>query len=135
MIKEFVDRYMEKKDDLRKIFVEKHPEDYMDIVKAVVTILNDDSYESIDPERINEIDYSNYQGTLLFVIASNDSSPSDFWFVKISYGSCSGCDTLQSIKYDNWDFDRPPTDKQIDDYMTLALHIVQGLKEMDGDEV
>lgn len=109
---------------LRKKFAAAHPEDYAAVVKAVVEVVSDD----LDPERVHAIDDGHYQGTLVFVIAEAGYQPSRYWYVMVAYGSCSGCDTLEGIrKYD----DDPPTEKQIDLYMTLALHVVQGLKEMD----
>ena len=44
--------------------------------------------------------------------------------------SCSACDTLESIKDYSGD---PPTSSQVNGYMTLALHIIQGMKKM-GEE-
>lgn len=126
MIQEFVDKFMASTNDLKVYFKENTPAHYEDIVKAVVNILNDvDEYESPDPERIHEIDDGDYQGTLLYLIAANSYQPSKYWFVKVNYGSCSGCDTLQDIQ-SSGNFGEP----QIEDYMTLALHIVQGLKEL-----
>ena len=133
MIKEFVDIYQNNKDAIREALRTKHPEDYAELVKAVVTLINKNSkgYDNPDPDRITAIDHGDYQGTLLFVIGAEGYQPNKYWYVKISYGSCSGCDTLEGIReYDN----NPPTEKQVDDYMTLALHIVQGLKLM-GDEI
>ncbi len=128
MIQEFVDRWERGKPEIRKAFEEEHPDSYGSIVKAVVKVLHDaGQYESIDPERIHEIDDGDYQGTLLFVIAASGYQPNKYWCVKVCYGSCSGCDTLEAIRgYKN----TPPTPDQVDDYMTLALHIVQGLKEL-----
>lgn len=52
--------------------------------------------------------------------------------MKVGYGSCSGCDTLEAIRdYSS----EKPTPEQVKDYMALALHIVQGLKKMGDDEV
>lgn len=132
MIKEFVEKFESNKAKVEGFFREKHPEDYKEVVKNVVSVLTDDEYESIDPERIYVIDDSDYHGTLLFVIAATGYQPSDYWYVKVSYGSCSGCDTLQSIS--NYS-DEKPNDEQVKDYMTLALHIVQGLKKMEDDVV
>lgn len=133
MIQEFVNRYMDKKDLLSATFAE-HPEDYKEIVKNVISVITeDDDYGDFnpDPERIHEIDDGNCQGSLVYVIGAKGYEPSDYWYVKVGYGSCSGCDTLESIKgY----IDEPSTDEQVKDYMTLALHIVQGLKKM-GDDV
>jgi hypothetical protein len=134
MIQEFVDIYQNNKDILRKAFQVKHPEDYAELVKAVVTIISGFSkdYSKPDPDRITTIDHGGYQGTLLFVIGAEGYQPDRYWYVKVNYGSCSGCDTLEAIRdYENG----PPNEKQIDDYMTLALHIVQGLKLMGGEVV
>lgn len=134
MIQKFVDRYMEKKHELEKQFSEKHPEDYKEVVKAVITSLNDtQEYESPDPDRIHEIDDGDYQGTLLYIIGASGYQPSTYWAVKVSYGSCSGCDTLQAIC--DYDYDKKPNEEQISDYMTLALHIVQGIKEINCEDV
>lgn len=131
MIQKFVERFDKNKSQIEAAFKAKHPEAYIDVVREVIkAVTNNDGYDEIDPERIHQIDDGDYQGTLLFVIAEKGYQPSDYWFVKVGYGSCSGCDTLQAIN-DSWD-DKPPTDDQVSQYMTLALHIVQGLKFM-GD--
>ena len=81
-----------------------------------------------DPERIHRIDDGNYQGTLVYVIGEKGYQPDKYWYVKVDYGSCSGCDTLEGIR----DYtDDAPTDEQAKDYMTVALHIVQGMKPME----
>jgi hypothetical protein len=125
---------MLKKQELENIFKKKHPEGYKDIVKAVICILTgeDDSNEVPDPERITIIDDGDYQGTLLFVIGATGYQPNTYWYVKVNYGSCSGCDTLEDIRDYSDDL---PTDEQIKDYMTLALHIIQGLKEMNEESI
>lgn len=132
MIQEFVNRYMNNAHLLKELF-KKHPDNYAEIVKNVITIISSDEDDYMpDPERIYEIDDGHYQGTLVYVMGAKGYQPSDYWYVKVGYGSCSGCDTLERIKtYD----DEPPTDEQLKDYMTLCLHIVQGLKKMGDDEV
>ena len=131
MIKEFVDRFMERKIILEKLMMDKHPEDYKALVHMLVQVLQgEDEYESPDPTRIHEINDGDYQGTLVYVIGAGGYQPSTYWYIKVSYGSCSGCDTLQAIQ----DYsDEPPTPEQIAQYMTLCLHMVQGMKKM-GDE-
>lgn len=137
MIQKFVDRFMEAKPAIRAQFAAKAPGAYKDIVEAVVRAIHreadhtTDAY-SPDPERIHEINDGDYQGTLLFVIASDGYQPDDYWFVKVSYGSCSGCDTLEHIHSDG-DYGEPPNEAQLDQYMTLALHVVQGLKPIGGE--
>lgn len=132
MIPEFVKVWDEHKDEVRAAFTEKHPESYEIVVKTVIELLArhiDEYGETPDPERIHVIDDGDYQGTLLFVIAATGYQPDNYWFVKVGYGSCSGCDTLQAISGYS---DDPPTAEQIDDYMTLALHVVQRLHTMQG---
>lgn len=125
MIDKFVNKWNEKKNELLTKFT-KHPDNYKELVTWVVEFLTDDDYSSIDPQRIHEIDDGDYQGTLLYVIGAKGYQPSEYWTVKVHYGSCSGCDTLQAISgYSS----EPPTQEQVSDYMTLCLHIIQRLKE------
>lgn len=129
MIAKIVEAWEKNKHLVRKSFEEKHPSEYIDIVKAVVQNISGDPHNG-DPEfgEIHEINDGDYQGTLLYVIAGETYQPSKYYCVKVDYGSCSHCDTLQRIQED--DDDERPTESQVNDYMTLALHIVQGLKEI-----
>lgn len=136
MEQEFVNVFMENKKDLMAIYRKGHPDSYDDIVYNVISLLNkaDIDYElNPDPDNIHRIDDGDYQGTLLYVIPNSNYQPSIYWCVKVCYGSCSCCDTLQSIKYDGvYDYDKVnrPNEEQINDYITLSLHIVQGLKKI-----
>lgn len=129
MIQEFVKIWDEKKDVLREKFSAAHPSSYTEIVRSVVELLKseEDYGGAPDPELITTIDHGEYQGTLVYVIGEGGYQPHHYWAVKVGYGSCSGCDTLESIREYS---DDPPTEAQVNDYMTLALHIVQGLKEI-----
>lgn len=131
MIQLFVDRFMERKPALRAHFSKEPPEEYSDIVKAAVKTVTDadDDYlrKEPDPERVHQVDDGDYRGTLVFVIGAKGYRPSTYWYVLVSYGSCSGCDTLEAAK---WDFDSGDENKRLDAYMTMALHVVQGLKLM-----
>lgn len=131
MIQAFVDRWDQNKGIAEEKFRQAHPQSYMDVVAAVVEAVKGDTYDdhNLDPKRIHLIDDGHYQGTLLFVIAAENYQPSTYHAVAVSYGSCSGCDTLQAI---NGYSDDPPTDEQVGQYMTLALHIVQGLRKIAG---
>jgi hypothetical protein len=131
MIKEFIDRFEANKHTLRTTFAEAHPDSYKEIVQGVVRCIQGESeYYEPSPDRIHEIDDGDYQGTLVYVIAAGGYQPDDYWYVKVGYGSCSGCDTLQAISGYS---DEKPTDSQIEQYMTLATHILQGLKKMGED--
>lgn len=129
MIQEFVDRFFEKKSELALQFAAEKPSDYKSLVTAVVKIVAGDSYGAMNHEDIHEVCIGDYQGTLVFVIPARGYQPSDVWYVTVSYGSCSGCDTLEAI-HDSGKRDLPPNEEQVKDYMTLALHIVQNLRKM-----
>ena len=136
MIQEFVDRFMAAKHKLRKRMIDTPPFDYGALVKMVVETITSDAYSDIDPERIHEINDGCYQGTLVYVIACKGYQPSTYWYLRVYYGSCSGCDTLEAIQTMVWRASAPVEKKeQIDAYMTLALHVVQRLKKMGGDAV
>ena len=132
MIQEFVDRFESNKATLAARFAEQHPQSYAELVNAVVSVVAGDDYGHMDVSRIHEINDGDYQGTLVYVIAGSGYQPSNYWYVMVSYGSCSGCDTLQAIAGYT---DDKPTQRQVDDYMTLALHIVQGLKGMNDRDM
>ena len=87
---------------------------------------------------IHVIDDGDYQGTLLYIIPEKGYQPSEYWAVKVSYGSCSGCDTMESIRSDyepeHWEDDYKPSDQQIDLLWTEALHMMQGMKTIGGKE-
>ena len=134
MIERFTKAWFTHKDAVRAKFTASHPDSYKDIVTAVIEMLQaaleDDWQEYPDPKLIHEIDDGDYQGTLVYVIGETSYQPSTYWYVKVGYGSCSGCDTLQAVQGYS---DEPPTEEQVDGYMTLALHVIQGLKPM-GEE-
>jgi len=136
MIAEFVQRWEERKGILRAAFSAKPCiGEWKELVALVVreVLEVDESSPSVpspDPQRIHEIDDGDYQGTLVYVIGSKGYQPSDYYYLRVSYGSCSVCDTLQSVSEYSSD---PPMDSQLDRYMTLALHIIQGLHAMGGD--
>jgi hypothetical protein len=131
VIDAFVKRFDAKRDELWAQFKAAHPDDYLAIVRAVVqAVASEDGYPRPDAEHIHIIDDGDYQGTLVFIIPERGYQPHDYWYARVWYGSCSGCDTLQDIAgYSG----NTPTDAQADDYLTLALHIVQGLRRMNGD--
>ncbi len=134
MIQELVKRWDAKKADLRDKYSKKRPGSYGDIVKDVVQLVTSEGKYgdyNLDPERITLIDHGDYQGTELFIIPEKGYQPSRFWFVKVGYGSCSGCDTLQSIQ--GWS--DQISQQELDGTMTLALHILQAIKPLDGESV
>lgn len=132
MIKRFVQRWEQRKEYAEAAFAATHPEGYADVVRVVVEALNDtDDGWWPDPNRIAEIDHGDYQGTVMYVIGERGYHPHVYWAVAVGYGSCSGCDTLQSIQALRFDADQP-TPEQVKQYMMLALDIVRGLRQISG---
>jgi hypothetical protein len=128
MIPEFVAAWELRKHTLLDKYRKQLPSDYDDIVKDVIQLINpDDDYDLPDPERITVIDHGQYSGTRLYVIGATGYEPDRYWWVKVEYGSCSGCDTLEHIQTLSYD---EVTEEQAKQAHTLALHIVQELREM-----
>lgn len=106
---------------------------YYLVEKIVELIFNNEDEDGYDDKKyskngIVEIDNGDYQGTFLYVIPEDTYQPtvSEYLMTHVSYGSCSGCDTLQSIQcWDLEDASEEDKDKMVEDYMKLCLHIVQ----------
>lgn len=131
MIQEFADRFLAAKGQMLADLKAKRPDGYADLLKRTVTVISsEDEYRDPDASRIHCIDDGDYQGTLLFIIAAKGYQPSDYWYVKVGYGSCSGCDTFQAIGSYSSD---PVTDEEAKEYWDLCLHMVQRLKKMDDE--
>lgn len=130
MIKEFVDKWDKNKNKLRDWIALNHPKSYEKLVgKLFELVLNDNSndYDDFSIADMVVIDHGDYQGMQIFILHRNTYQPGigDYVFTHNYYGSCSGCDTLQSISEYSEEL---PTKSQIEDYMTLALYLVQKLK-------
>ena len=101
--------------------------DYKYIVEVTYkTIFNDDENtysDTLDIDKITEIDNGDYQGTLIYLIPFKTYQPSEseYLMTYVGYGSCSGCDTLQAIQA--WSEDKP-TETQLKDYMMLCKDII-----------
>lgn len=126
----FIERFDSKRDEIKETLAFlldtcKYDIIYDDIVRIVIDAIHEDDGDP-DPNAIHEIDDGDYQGTLLFVIPADLYQPYDYWYVRVEYGSCSVCDTLEGILYDSDD-----REQQINDLFTLALHIFQGLNKLD----
>ena len=128
MIKKFVERFNATEAFIRGELAAKGPEDYDSLVKRVVEIVGaGDDYCEPSAERITVIDHGDYQGTRLYIIGASGYQPSDYWSIFVDYGSCSVCDTFKAIKGYS---DEPPTEQQVQDYWTLMLHMVQGMRSL-----
>lgn len=134
MITELVKQWEENKHKLEEYFrttKQDEYDNYETIVKKVFEIClpKATDYSGWDLDKMTVIDDGDYQGTQIFIIPNDTYQPSveNYVMTDTYYGSCSGCDTLQAISsYD----DDLPTDEQVKEYMTLALHLVQKLKRL-----
>lgn len=105
--------------------------DYKYLVKLVVKHILNGPADSViddewDAENITEVDNGDYQGTLLFLIPRNTYQPSEYEYLMTYtwYGSCSGCDTLQSIQ--NYG-EEPINDRQLKMFMALCKDLVTNM--------
>ena len=140
MLKEFVERWDKYKDNLENYFRNTKQEEYNTYEKIVELlfekIINQEEteYHLFSTDNMTVIDDGDYQGTQIFVIPLDTYQPNvtDYIVTNTYYGSCSGCDTLKSIN--NYDYDELPNEEQIEDYMQLALHLLQKCKWLYNKE-
>ena len=112
MLKYCKDKWSKNEELLRQALSFEKLDDlyYKDLVKlAIKWILNggDNDYGNWDYNNITCIDDGDYQGTLLYLIPKKTYQPAeyDYLMTYVGYGSCSGCDTLQSLQMGNVDVD------------------------------
>ena len=143
MIKEFVNQWDKNKKVLEEYFRTHKQEEYnkyLKIVKLLIQYvlnkgLNDDCDEiKINPDTLTEIDFGDYQGTLIYVFAEDTYQPStnETFYTSVAYGSCSGCDTLQAIQ--EYGLEEFPNEEQVEDYMKLSLDILQKINRFKDYE-
>ena len=142
MLTDFVEAWNENKDKLEKYFKntkqEKYDE-YEKILKQLVEIvinpyLSNKRYKTLDIKKIRIIDDGDYQGTQIYIIPFDLYQPDveDYVYTNNYYGSCSGCDTLLSIS--NYQ-EGIPAPKQVEGYMTIALHLLQKFKRLEDENI
>jgi len=138
MIKEFVQAWDARKDILRHYIEstdQRQYETYEELTKALFSLVvnpwREENGEYVfDVNNLHMIDDGEYQGTQLFVIPFDTYQPSSYQYVITfqEYGSCSGCDMLQGIQSEGESYRGLPTTGQVDQYMTLLLHLLQRCK-------
>lgn len=130
MIKILEDAWYKNKDAIEDYFKttpQSKYNNYRAIVEKLFEIVVNPMFDydyKIDIKKITEIDDGDYQGTLIYIMPFDTYQPNEYEYLvtSVSYGSCSGCDTLLSISgYE----DGLPSASQVKDYMTLALHLLQ----------
>jgi len=128
MILNYVKQWEERKHLLEQWLNDNEPNSYESIYEMlfnlVVTKPNDDEYSEWDWGRFVKIDDGSFQGNEIYILCSNEYQPSltDYIFTSVAYGSCSVCDTFQSIEM------LEDKSERVKGYMTLALHMVQETK-------
>lgn len=126
-----IKRWENGKENLRRWF-ETTPQceynNYSSIVSALIKkCLNYGDCGIRISEEFEVSDHGDYQGTQIFLLHEDEYQPSayNYYVFDNYYGSCSVCDTLLGISgYEGG----LPTKEQVDEYMTLCLHMVQRMK-------
>lgn len=127
MDNKIIEKWENRKNKLKEWFEENEtPSSYKEIFEKIIElIITEDERNKFNLEKIRVIDDGDYQGTQIFIAFLDIYQPSveEYIMTSVYYGSCSGCDTLQSICYSR-DEDR------VNDLMTLSLHMIQKMKWM-----
>ena len=133
MIKQFVMAWENNKSQLEK-HIKTHNQDdfsYEWLLKALIDVVINPFYkeEEWNSEKIHTIDDGHWQGSQLFIVPLNTYQPSpyQYFWTHVDYGSCSGCDTLEGIRHYDKGF---PNEEQVNEYMILALHLLQHCRMM-----
>ena len=143
MIKDFVPQFDANREEIKRKIREAKEPSYHDLFRFVVEAISecvpDGCWrEGLDPERITRIDDGDYQGTLVFIVGEQGYQPDRYYGTTVSYGSCSGCDTIQAIGGPEYDWKEDSygelSEEQIEDYFTLALHMFQRMTEIGGGD-
>ena len=126
----FYDRFILKADEVKGKLSEKHPESYLDLVKMTFQAIAEADPKAVDrPDHQDVVSIStgNYDGTHLFVTPGVGYCSDEFFYVKIGYGSCSGCDTLEGIRgYSNG----TPSKTEVEEYFELARNIALDIRKI-----
>lgn len=142
MILEIIEKWEENKYKLEEYFKTTKQSEYSEY-KAIVSKIFElvlvevknkwNGTDNFDLSRITVIDDGDYQGTQIFLIPKQTYQPrvDDYIITNTYYGSCSGCDTLLGISSYEDDL---PTESQVSEYMTVALHLVQKMRYLSDDE-
>lgn len=127
MDKNIIEKWENRKNKLKEWFEENEtPSSYKKIFEKILElVITEDDFNKFELEKIRVIDDGHYQGTQIFIAFLEGYQPSveDYVMTSVYYGSCSGCDTLQSIYYSD-------EQNRVNDLMTLSLHMIQKMKWM-----
>lgn len=132
MIKEYIP-YWEKNKGKLENYLKTTKQDcydsYEELVRLIfMIVINPEMpYQGYSLNDIHTIDDGHYQGTQIFLAHIDWYQPDirDYVLASVSYGSCSGCDTLLSISQYSGGY---PDAVQVSEYMTLCLHLFQSMQ-------
>lgn len=137
MIDKFIKKFDEKRDWIKsKLLDSSCLPNYEMLLRLLCEAISgdDEEYEFPNPNCIKLVDFGDYQGTLVFVIGGHGYQPHAHWATWVWYGSCGGCDTLQAINdcvaYDYENSQCTPSDKDVDAWITVMLHMLQHMTEI-----
>lgn len=135
MEKDFVAQWNKNKDRLLDYFKnnDNHTAlDYDEIVKKLFElVINHEANTTYSVEDMVVMTHGDYQGTQVYILHKQTYQPdvTDYVYTHNYYGSCSGCDTLQSLQGYGSDA-KVPDEEQLTEYMQLALNLLQQLRYM-----
>ncbi len=141
MIPEFVKAWDANKNKLKLHLATtpmKQYQEYEDLVhllfeKVINPYLSEQNMPVYDITKMHVIDDDYVQGTRLFAIPVDTSYHEvyDYVFTHNAYGSCSGCDTLMGIQHYE---EGMPDIEQLNEHMTLCLHLLQRCQRLNDDK-
>ena len=128
MITQWTTPFVESKGEFIEWLKEQSYPDYHALLQKAIEIIAEKGEgfgygDTPDPHCIHQIDDGDYQGTLVFVIGAKGYQPSTYWYTKIDYGSCSGCDALE----DAWGYG---DNHDYEGMYSLTLHMLQRAARM-----
>lgn len=138
MIKSFINSWEKHKGELEE-YIKTHKQEEYDSYEKLVKLIfelvinpdiNEYRFNRFNTECIDVLNHGDYCGTLIFILHMDDYEPDldGYVYTYVEYGSCSGCDTL--LRINRYDTDELPDENQVEDYMSLCLHLVQHCKCM-----
>lgn len=134
MVKEFIESWEKNKHKIEKHLKENEIrtyDSYKELFELLLQYVINDEIEYGKFGNVTVLNDGDYQGTYIFIANREYYQPSESDYIStfVSYGSCSGCDTLQSIIYDITNYDNGlASESQVEDFMTLILHMLQRCK-------
>ena len=131
MEKSIIKQWDKNKHKLEAYFKKTRMAEYANAYEDVVVSIFKFCIKGYDIDKMQVCYCGGYEGDVIFKIPKKTKIGEDPRYVvtETDYGSCSGCDTLLDITEYGCGL---PTDDQIKGFMTLCLHLVQGMDIKEG---